>query len=223
MMQNTATTGFHAHHARSAPMMIMGNQECTLEKRYANRKLATPDQMGNVQQVNKHGNSKGRRPRQRRFSESAQSQPPGHMSPFGTRFSPQQPEFGGIQNDERINHLRPLFQIPSMETRKNGNDLRKVSSSPVKSPNVTNGEFNHRVSPTSRPYAGPKFTESPAASELPLPPMEWLASPTAAAGMVLKEETIFEQAAVQIANVQLRNLLTELQQSPKQIPVGIGA
>jgi len=216
MLQNTP--GFHPHHAQSAPMMITGIQEGTLEKRFASRKLATPDQMGTVQHVNKYAN-KSRRPRQRRFSESAQSIPPGHMSPFGTSLSPQQHEFGGSQNDERINHLRPLFQIPSMEAKKNGNELRKISSSPVKSPNV--GEFNHRVSPTSRHYAGPKFTESPAASELPLPPMEWLASPTAA-GKV-KEETIFEQAAVQIANVRLRNLLTELQQSPKQIPVGIGA
>lgn len=210
MMQNT--TGFHPHHTHSAPMMITGNQEYSLEKRFANRKLATPDQSGTVQHANKYAN-KGRRPRQRRFSESAQSIPPSRMSPFGTRFSPQQHEFGGGgQNDERINHLRPLFQIPSTEP-----EMRKVSSSPVK--NV--GEFNHRVSPTSRHYAGPKFTESPAPSELPLPPTEWLASPTAA-GMV-KEETIFEQAAVQIANVRLRNLLTELQQSPKQIPVGIGA
>jgi hypothetical protein len=53
--------------------------------------------------------------------------------------------------------------------------------------------------------------------------MEWLppaATPTAIGSF---KQTIFEQAAVQVANIQLRNLLTELQQSPKQIPVGIGA
>lgn len=214
------TNGFHAHHVRSAPMMFAGYHESQLsptEKRFANMELATPDQVGPVQHGNKHSN-KGRRPRQRRFSESAPSIPLSRTPP-AARFSPQH-QIDGRQNDDRMNQLRPLFQIPSSERRMNSNEVRKVSSSPAKA-NV--GEFNHRVSPTSRPYCGPKFTESPAASELPLPPMEWLppaAAPTASASV---KGMIFEQAAVQVANVRLRNLLTELQQSPKQIPVGIGA
>lgn len=220
-MQHNAN-GFHAHHVRSAPMMCAGTQESQftpMEKRLANMDVATPDLLGAMQLTNKYSN-KGRRPRQRRFSESAPSVPISRTPPT-TRFSPQQ-QIDGRQNDERMNQLRPLFQIPSSERRKNGNEVRKVSSSPAK---VNVGEFNnHRVSPTSRPYCGPKFTESPAASELPLPPTDWLppaAAPTATE--FVKVEVIHEEAAVHVANIRLRNLLTELQQSPKQIPVGIGA
>lgn len=214
------TNGFHGHHVRSAPMMFAGYHESQMtpvEKRFSNMELGTPDQVGPVQHANKHS-SKGRRPRQRRFSESAPSIPLSRTPP-AARFSPQH-QFEGRQNDERMNQLRPLFQIPSAERKKNTIEVRKVSSSPAK---ANSGEFNHRVSPTSRPYCGPKFTESPAASDLPPPPMEWLPPAAAPTAIGSFKETIFEQAAVQVANIQLRNLLTELQQSPKQIPVGIGA
>jgi len=217
--------GFHAHHARSAPVIAGGAQDNhqALEKRFGNADSVTADQQTPATQNNKN---KGRRPRPRRYSESAHSAAPLSRTPPANRFSPQH-HFGGRQtNDDRMNQLRPLFQIPSVEKKKN--EARKVTataSSPLKSQNV--GEVNHRVSPTSRHYAGPKFTESPAASELPLPPTEWLplvSTPKAdESDDLAKVGTIYEQAAVQVANIRLRNLLSELQQSPSQISVGIGA